>query len=265
MSVFHTIRALPPKRLRLGRESSSSPPIRTPLPSSCWLEWGLWYVCPLRRPFASTRRSTTCPDSNRHSRSGAPCDAMPCRDSGAFRAHISYFYVGVHFWCAEAGDHLLHHQGCSLPWAMFGNKDPNKCLCIYSYMGASSSGPAQLRRRSHAAPYTYTYTHAVLKGLKYLLSCGGCRSCVVHTSHPPCRTRQLQMNRVSQCWLSANRTNKLCIDAAPLSSRCNMFLMGSHKMISASIKTSLGEAKHAVMILRQEEKNLELLRSVEGE
>lgn len=39
----------------------------------------------------------------------------------------------------------------------------------------------------------------------------------------------------------------------------------SHKMISASIKASLGEAKHEVTILRQEEKNLELLRSVEGE
>ncbi len=35
-------------------------------------------------------------------------------------------------------------------------------------------------------------------------------------------------------------------------------------MISASIKSTLGEAKHEVMIVRQEEKNFELLRSVEG-
>lgn len=39
---------------------------------------------------------------------------------------------------------------------------------------------------------------------------------------------------------------------------------GSHKIISASIKSALGEAKHEMMILRQEEKNFELLRSVEG-
>lgn len=40
--------------------------------------------------------------------------------------------------------------------------------------------------------------------------------------------------------------------------------LGSHKILSASIKSTLGEAKHEVMILRQEEKNFELLQSVEG-
>lgn len=41
--------------------------------------------------------------------------------------------------------------------------------------------------------------------------------------------------------------------------------MDRHKVIDAATKVRMGEAKHQFMMLRQEEKNIEMLRFVEGE